>query len=91
VAVPRDSTPEALALRRERGARLMEAIARLPERQKTVVLLSQIEGASTREVSEVTGLRETTIRVHLFRALRRLRSLLSEDPAFGDSPDRDNA
>jgi DNA-directed RNA polymerase specialized sigma24 family protein len=39
----------------------------------------------------VTGLRETTIRVHLFRALRRLRSLLSEDPAFGDSPDRDNA
>lgn len=91
VAVPRDSTPEALALRRERGARLMEAIARLPERQKTVVLLSQIEGASTREVSEVTGLRETTIRVHLFRALRRLRSLLSEDPAFGDSLDRDNA
>ena len=86
VAVPRDSTPEALALSRERGARLMDAIGRLPERQKTVVLLSQIEGASTREVSEVTGLRETTIRVHLFRALRRLRALLTEDPAFGDSP-----
>jgi len=81
VAVPRESTPEALALRRERGERLMDAIARLPERQRTVVLLSQIEGASTREVSEVTGLRETTIRVHLFRALRRLRSLLADDPA----------
>ena len=83
VAVPRESTPEALALRRERGERLMDAIERLPERQRTVILLSQIEGASTREVSEMTGLRETTIRVHLFRALRRLRSLLSEDPAFG--------
>ncbi len=83
VAVPRESSPEALALRRERGERLMDAIERLPERQRTVVLLSQIEGASTREVSEVTGLRETTIRVHLFRALRRLRALLSDDPAFG--------
>lgn len=81
VAMPREATPEALALRRERGERLMDAIARLPERQRTVVLLSQIEGATTREVSEVTGLRETTIRVHLFRALRRLRSLLADDPA----------
>jgi DNA-directed RNA polymerase specialized sigma24 family protein len=54
-----------------------------------VVLLSQIEGATTREVSEVTGLRETTIRVHLFRALRRLRLLLADDPAFGRAPARD--
>lgn len=89
VAVPRDSTPEALALRRERGDRLMDAIGRLPERQRTVVLMSQIEGASTREVSELTGLRETTIRVHLFRALRRLRTLLADDPAFGAAPARD--
>lgn len=86
VAVPRDATPEALALRRERGERLMDAIGRLPERQRTVVLLSQIEGASTKEVSDVTGLRETTIRVHLFRALRRLRALLADDPAFGALP-----
>lgn len=89
VAVPRESTPEALALRRERGERLMDAIARLPERQRTVVLLSQIEGASTREVSEVTGLRETTIRVHLFRALRRLRALLADDPACGTATQED--
>lgn len=82
LAAPREATPEALALRRERGMRLMQAIQRLPERQRTVVLLSQIEGASTREVSEMTGLRETTIRVHLFRALRRLRTLLAGDPAF---------
>ncbi|MCC6164779.1 MAG: sigma-70 family RNA polymerase sigma factor [Acidobacteria bacterium] len=86
VSVPRESTPEALALRRERGARLLDAIERLPERQRTVVLMSQIEGASTREVSEMTGLRETTIRVHLFRALRRLRLLLADDPAFRAAP-----
>ena len=66
----------------------MDAIERLPERQRTVVVLSQLEGATTREVSEMTGLRETTIRVHLFRALRRLRLLLADDPAFGAAPNR---
>ncbi len=81
-ATPRQWSPEARSLERERGDRLLSAIDRLPERQRTVVVLSQLEGASTREVSEMTGLRETTIRVHLFRALRRLRTLLADDPVF---------
>jgi len=81
-ATPRHWSPEARSLEQERGARLMDAIGRLPERQRLVVVLSQLEGATTREVSEMTGLRETTIRVHLFRALRRLRSLLADDPVF---------
>lgn len=81
-AVPGHFSPEARTLAYERGASLRSAIARLPERQRTVVVLSQLEGATTREVSEMTGLRETTIRVHLFRALRRLRLLLADDPVF---------
>jgi RNA polymerase sigma-70 factor (ECF subfamily) len=81
-ATPRHWSPEARTLERERGRRLMEAIGRLPERQRLVVVLSQLEGASTREVSDMTGLRETTIRVHLFRGLRRLRTLLADDPVF---------
>jgi RNA polymerase sigma-70 factor (ECF subfamily) len=81
-ATPGHWSPEARSLEHERGARLLGAIAQLPERQRTVVVLSQLEGATTREVSEMTGLRETTIRVHLFRALRRLRSLLEHDPVF---------
>jgi DNA-directed RNA polymerase specialized sigma24 family protein len=30
-------------------------------------------------VSALTGLNESTVRVHLFRAIRRLRTLLAED------------
>jgi RNA polymerase sigma-70 factor (ECF subfamily) len=81
-ATSRHHSPEAQTLQAERGERLLGAIALLPARQRSVVVLSQLEGASTREVSEMTGLRETTIRVHLFRALRRLRALLATDPAF---------
>jgi len=39
--------------------------------------LSHFEGRTSREVSAVTGLNESTVRVHLFRAIRRLRSLLA--------------
>jgi DNA-directed RNA polymerase specialized sigma24 family protein len=41
-----------------------------------VFVLSQVEGHTSREVSALTGLNESTVRVHLFRAIRRLRTLL---------------
>ena len=71
-----DPSPEALLLEKERRAGLARAIARLPERQRTVVLLGQFEGHTTREVGTMLGLNDATVRVHLFRAIRSLRRLL---------------
>jgi RNA polymerase sigma factor (sigma-70 family) len=72
-------SPEAALLQQERAQRLMAAIRELPNRQRTVVVLSHLDGRTTREVSEATGLSESTVRVHLFRGLRRLRSLMTHD------------
>jgi len=69
--------PEAQLLHNERRRRLKEAMVQLPERQRLVFVLSHFEGRTSREVSAVTGLNESTVRVHLFRAIRRLRSLLA--------------
>jgi RNA polymerase sigma-70 factor, ECF subfamily len=73
----RDPSPEDQALSAERRAQLTVALGKLPERQRLVFMLSHFEGRSSREVSAVTGLNESTVRVHLFRAIRRLRTLLS--------------
>jgi RNA polymerase sigma-70 factor (ECF subfamily) len=70
-------SPEAQLLHNERRRRLKEAMVQLPERQRLVFVLSHFEGRTSREVSAVTGLNESTVRVHLFRAIRRLRSLLA--------------
>lgn len=70
-------TPEALALAGERQRQLGAALAQLPERQRMVFVLSHFEGRTSREVSQMTGLNESTVRVHLFRAVRRLRTLLT--------------
>lgn len=71
-----DATPEEAMLLKERRAQIASAVSRLPERQRTVFLLCHYEGCSSREASAITGLNESTVRVHLFRAVRKLRSLL---------------
>jgi RNA polymerase sigma-70 factor (ECF subfamily) len=71
-------SPEDQLLARERRQRLAESIARLPDRQRSVFMLSHYEGHTSREVSALTGLNESTVRVHLFRAIRKLRVLLGE-------------
>jgi RNA polymerase sigma-70 factor (ECF subfamily) len=70
------SSPEESLLRRERRAQIGAAVGKLPERQRTIFLLCHLEGCSSKEVGTITGLNESTVRVHLFRAVRRLRSLL---------------
>ena len=72
----RGPSPEDQLLARERREALGRALARLPERQRSVFMLSHFEGCTSREVSAVTGLNESTVRVHLFRAIRKLRTLL---------------
>lgn len=80
VGVPEPGTapisPEAHVLAAERRRQLTAALDRLPKRQRTVFVLSQEQGYSSREVGAMTGMNESTVRVHLFRAIRKLRTLL---------------
>jgi RNA polymerase sigma-70 factor (ECF subfamily) len=73
----RGPSPEEHVLASERKQRLNAALSKLPDRQRLVFMLSHFEGRTSREVSGMTGLNESTVRVHLFRAIRRLRGLLA--------------
>ena len=75
-----DLDPEARLLARERRDRLDDAVNRLDGRQRTVFMLCHYGDCTPREVSAVTGLNESTVRVHLFRAARKLRGLLGGKP-----------
>ena len=71
-----EGDPERQALARDRRAGLAAAIDRLDGRQRTVFMLCHFGDCTPREVSAMTGLNESTVRVHLFRAARKLRALL---------------
>jgi RNA polymerase sigma-70 factor (ECF subfamily) len=67
---------EDAVLRAEAARRLRAEIDKLPDRQRSVVLLTQFDGRPSAEVGALTGLSESTVRVHLFRAMKRLRRVL---------------
>jgi RNA polymerase sigma-70 factor (ECF subfamily) len=75
---PSDRSPEDLLIAREWRERLIAAVRRLPGRQRLVFMLCHYADHSTRDVAEMTGLNESTVRVHLFRAIRKLRTAMEE-------------
>ena len=70
-------SPEEELLAKERRSLLEAAISELPRRQRTTVILRHLEGHSAKEVSAIMELSESTVRVHLFRAIRNLQGLLN--------------
>ena len=73
---PSDRSPEAQLIAREWRDQVMAAVHKLPDRQRLVFMLCHYSDHSTRDVAEMTGLNESTVRVHLFRAIRKLRTAM---------------
>ena len=71
-----DPSPEQRLVSRERAAEITTAVDALPDRQRTVFTLCHVAEQTTAEVSQALGLSEATVRVHLFRAVRKLRRVL---------------
>jgi RNA polymerase sigma-70 factor, ECF subfamily len=79
-------SPEDRLMSSERARQIAGAVERLPDRQRLVFTLCHVAEQSTSEVSRALGLSEATVRVHLFRAVRKLRKLLTGDGASVAAP-----
>jgi RNA polymerase sigma-70 factor (ECF subfamily) len=66
---------------------LQRAVSRLPERERQVFVLKDIEGFKHGEIARMLRIPEPTVRTLLHRAVRRLRKELAEHrPAADASP-----
>lgn len=62
-----------------------ELAAELPEKQRTVFLLREVDGLSSQEVAEIAGCEESTVRNHLFNARKVLRrELVKRYPEYAE-------
>lgn len=57
---------------------LREAIAKLPEILRSIVVMKSIDGLSYPEISEVTGINEQTLKNRMFRARKQLAVSLKQ-------------
>ncbi len=54
------------------------ALNRLPEKQRTVVMLRDYEGYSYKEIAQITGLNEGQVKVYIFRARKKIKEFIGK-------------
>ena len=57
---------------------LREALNRLPEIQRTVIMLRDYEGYSYEEIGEITSLNESQVKVYIYRARLALKTYIGK-------------
>jgi RNA polymerase sigma factor (sigma-70 family) len=57
---------------------LHEALSRLPEQQKTSVMLRDYEGYSYKEIGDITGQTEAQVKINIYRGRLALKSFIGK-------------
>jgi RNA polymerase sigma-70 factor (ECF subfamily) len=69
---PRDNL-----LRRELAGKIEDALALLPEKHRTILVLREVEGLSYEELAERLGIHKGTVMSRLFHARRKMQAALA--------------
>lgn len=75
---PADGNPERLVAGERRSQALVQALARLPQRQQEAFMLRCWEGLSTADTARAMRCSEGSVKTHYFRALQALRTALED-------------
>jgi len=74
--VAQDGDPDRMALLTERRRTVVDALARLPRRQREVLVLRYYAEASESEIAEILGISRGAVKSHASRGSAKLRDLL---------------
>lgn len=81
--LPDMAAPDKLMERDERLGLLHRLIAELPEKQRTILQLRDVEGKSYKEIAEILQQTEEVVKVNLFRARQRIKLKYNEIDTYG--------
>ncbi len=79
-------TPAAAVLRHELERRFHEALARLDENDRELIVMRHFEQLSNSEVARLLDVSEPAAGMRHLRALRKLRAILGEAPSRSSNP-----
>jgi len=86
-----DPQPEQIVVSNEVREELLEAVARLNDRERELIALKFGAKLTNRHIARLTGLSESNVGVILYRAVRRLRTWLIEpEPENQSGKEQDN-
>ena len=76
VMVDPQASPDDMAAKAEQRARIRQALDTLPEHHRAIIMLSDLQGLSYREIAEVLDIPMGTVMSRLHNARKRLRQVL---------------
>jgi RNA polymerase sigma-70 factor (ECF subfamily) len=68
--------PRETLLRRELAGKMAEALATLPEKHRTILVLREVEGLSYEELADRLGIHKGTVMSRLFHARKKMQTAL---------------
>ena len=74
--------PDAALIKKDMNECIQEIINKLPEKYKTILVLSDIEGLTNAEIAEVLGITLDTVKIRLHRSRARLKKELESSCHF---------
>jgi RNA polymerase sigma-70 factor (ECF subfamily) len=83
--------PRQNALRRELAGKIQEALATLPEKHRTILVLREVEGLSYEELAERLGIHKGTVMSRLFHARKKMQAALRDYAGLRPANEEDEA
>lgn len=80
---PDSSTPHDALARKEQISLVETLLAGLPEIQRGIIQLREIEGKNYKEIAEILNLSEEKVKVYLFRARQRIKQAYTKIDGYG--------
>ena len=84
-----EETGENLLLKKETREEVREALEKLPENLRTVMILKEYGELNYKEIGRSLGISEGNVKVRVFRARERLALLLKAEPHFAGGAGKD--
>ncbi len=75
---PRAKMPDHDLQLAERNRLLMQAVEQLPEEQRTIVILKELDGLKFREIADLLQISENTAKSRLYVGLKNLKQILTQ-------------
>ena len=77
------SNPEEQAMQQDRIQLVRRLIDNLPEKQRSVMQLRDIEGKSYKEIAQILDISEEQVKINIFRARQTIRQKFLETENYG--------
>jgi RNA polymerase sigma-70 factor (ECF subfamily) len=80
---PSPDDPSEAVARRERRAAVVRALDRIPSEQREVLVLKEFEGLKFREIADILGCPESTVKSRMYYGLSGLKTTLAQEGIRG--------